>query len=87
MPTVYLPPQLRSFAEGNAAISVDGKTVEEVIRSLEGIHPRLAGRLRDGDDLKPALTVSVDGSVGPRRLLQSVGPDSEIHFLPAIGGG
>jgi len=34
-----------------------------------------------------ARRVVVDGDVSPRGLLQKLGPESELHFLPAIGGG
>ena len=38
-----------------------------------------------GDAIAPGLAVSVDGSMTSRLL--AIRPDSEIHFLPAIGGG
>jgi hypothetical protein len=33
------------------------------------------------------LAVSVDGEIAILGLLERVSDDSEIHFVPAIGGG
>jgi hypothetical protein len=33
------------------------------------------------------VAVSIDGAFTNRGLLAQVGAESEIHFLPAIGGG
>lgn len=37
--------------------------------------------------LSTTFSVSVDGVAGEMGLLARVGPDSEVHFLPAIAGG
>jgi len=39
------------------------------------------------DDLIAGIAVVVDGEVSQLGLLERVREDSEIHFLPAIGGG
>ena len=33
------------------------------------------------------FSVAVDGEVTPMGMLEKVGESSEVHFLPAIGGG
>ena len=35
----------------------------------------------------PAFAVVIDGETGPLGLLERVNEDSEVHFIPAIGGG
>ena len=35
----------------------------------------------------PGMAVIVDGETGNVGLLEKVKEDSEVHFLPAIGGG
>jgi molybdopterin converting factor small subunit len=51
------------------------------------LFPGIADRLRQGDELRPGLSVSVSGRVSGLGLFQKVSPGDEVHFLPAIGGG
>ena len=87
MPTVFVPPQLRRLAGDVQQISVEARTVREVVAKLEQEFPGVRDRLLQDDDLRPGLNVSVDGKVSGLGLYQKVQPDSEIHFIPAIGGG
>ena len=87
MPRVFIPPLLRPLAGNLAEVDVGGGTVGQVIEELESRFPGIGGRLRDADGLRPGLSVAVNGHVSRLGLLQKVGDDSEIHFLPAIGGG
>ena len=43
--------------------------------------------LVEDDRVKPNISVAVDGEVTPLGMLEKVNEDSEVHFLPAIGGG
>ena len=54
---------------------------------LERRYPGVKARLCDAGGLRPGMVVAVDTAVAGLGLLQPVGPDSEVHFLPAIGGG
>ena len=87
MPHVFIPPLLRPLTGNADRIVVEARTVREAIDALEAKHPGLGERLCDGDDLQPGLTVAVDGDVSPLGLLAKLEDDSEVHFLPAIGGG
>jgi len=87
MPRVFIPPQLRTLAGGAETVDVSGKTVREVIDALDAKFPGIGRHFRDGDSLRGGLTVVIDADVCPRGLLQKVEPESEVHFLPAIGGG
>jgi molybdopterin converting factor small subunit len=87
MPRVFIPPLLRSLTDGREVIDVVGETVSEVIDSLNREFPGVCERLVAGDRLKPGLSVAVGTKVSARGLLSKVGPDDEVHFLPAIGGG
>lgn len=87
MATVYIPAQLRSLTGGADRVLAAGESVREVVVSLDAAHPGIAARLQQGESLAPGLAVSVDGSFTNRGLAAKVGPASEIHFLPAIGGG
>ena len=87
MPTVFIPAALRSFAGGAPKVEVEGSNVRQVIASLDARFPGFAGALISNGELSANLMVSVDGAVQSRGLLAAVPLKSEVHFLPAIGGG
>jgi sulfur-carrier protein len=87
VPRVFIPALLRSWTAGADCVEVEGRTVRQVIEALERAYPGLRERLCDGDELKPGLRVAVDNKIGNLGLLEKVGEHSEVHFLPAIGGG
>ena len=87
MATVFVPPLMQKLTNGQPTVDVPGKTVREIVKNLEAAYPGTQARLVDGFKLKPNITVAVDGEVTPIGMLQKVGEDSEVHFLPAIGGG
>ena len=37
--------------------------------------------------IRPNLAIAIDGEVARMGLLEKVGEHSEVHFVPAIGGG
>jgi molybdopterin synthase sulfur carrier subunit len=61
--------------------------VREAIEELDRKFPGIAQRLCRGDALIPGLQVSIDHVMTGRGLRAKLKPNSEIHFLPAIGGG
>jgi hypothetical protein len=87
MPTVFIPPLLRSFTSGQESLQVEGTTVQEVIDRLETQFPGIKARLLDGGELRSGLAVAVDSQVGRLGLSHPVGPDSEVHFVLALSGG
>jgi molybdopterin synthase sulfur carrier subunit len=87
MARVWIPSLLRDVTGGAEAVTVPGASVGQVIDELDRLHPGARARLCDGGALRSGLAVVVDNEVARLGLLQPVGPDSEVHFLPAIGGG
>lgn len=87
MPVVFIQRPLRELTGGAAEIAVDGQTVGEVVDALERRFPGIRQRLCRGDALAPGLQVSIDDVMTTRGLRARVRPESEVHFLPAIGGG
>jgi len=87
MAVVFIPSQLRGMTGGVDQIDVQGRTVGDLVAAVDARYPGIAARLVSGDSLAPGLAVSVDGSFSSRGVLAPVGPESEVHFLPAIGGG
>ncbi|MBP87411.1 MAG: hypothetical protein CMJ64_11925 [Planctomycetaceae bacterium] len=86
MPTVFLPTQLRDLTGGVARIEADGASIREVLDQLERRFPGVRARLCEDDGLLPSLQISVDNT-STRKLSTKVQSTSEVHFLPAIGGG
>jgi len=87
MPTVFIPSPLRKLADGKDHFLLEGKTVGELMSQLEQQNPALANALCPGGELKQGLAVAVDGSMSNRGLYQKVQENSEVHFLPMVGGG
>ena len=87
MPPVFIPPLLRELTAGKEQVEVAGKNVRQVIDCLEDQFPGVRQRLCSGSTLKPGLSVAVGSNVSSLGLLQKVDQDSEVHFLPAVGGG
>ena len=87
MPTVWIPSLMRDLTGGVTTVQVEGATVRQVIAALEARFPGIQDRLVEGDRLRRALTVSVDGEVTRYGLRAAVTEQSEVHFLPAVSGG
>ncbi|HIF33729.1 MAG: MoaD/ThiS family protein [Pirellulaceae bacterium] len=87
MPNVFIPPSMRDLIPDHSVVSMQGKTVRAVIEQLERSYPGAKDRLCSGETLRPGIAVTVDGAITPLGLLQPIGENSELHFLPAIGGG
>lgn len=87
MPTVFVPPLLRRLTSNQDIISVEGVTVREVINNLEAGYPGIKDRICEGDRIRPTIAVAVDGQISNQGMRRPVGEKSEVHFLPAIGGG
>jgi len=87
MAIVFIPPPMRDLTGGVDRVEVSAGSLRQVIRDLDARFPGIANRLCDGDRLARGLAVSVDGNLSTRGPLTRIGEQSEVHFLPAIGGG
>lgn len=89
MAEVWIPPQMQKVTGGQERVQIDGRTVRQLVNGLDQKFPGLKAMLYDEeeDDIMPGLAVIVDGEASQLGLLERVSDDSEVHFLPAIGGG
>ncbi|MEX2598344.1 MAG: MoaD/ThiS family protein [Dehalococcoidia bacterium] len=90
MATVFIPTVLRRLAGGEQTVKAPGATLRELVDNLETRYPGLKERFIDPEDpdaLMPGLAAVVDGEATILGLRQPLEPDSEVHFIPAIGGG
>ncbi|MQG39959.1 MAG: MoaD/ThiS family protein [SAR202 cluster bacterium] len=87
MAKVFIPSLMQKLTDGQDVIEIDGKTVREIIENLEQTYPGIKVRLVDKYKMKSNISVAVDGEVSPLGLLEKVSENSEVHFIPAVGGG
>jgi molybdopterin synthase sulfur carrier subunit len=89
MAEVWIPPQIQNLTDGKEIVTVEGSTVRQLINNLDAQYPGLKDILYDEEeeDIMPGLAVIVDGEASQLGVLERVSDNSEVHFLPAIGGG
>jgi molybdopterin synthase sulfur carrier subunit len=87
MAIVWIPPLMRDLTGGRERVTVPGEKVRELVDALDVRYPGLKARLTEDGELRRGLVVTIDGVASRQGLRQRVGPGSEVHFLPAIGGG
>ena len=68
-------------------LEIEAASVRQLVGMLEERFPGFADRVLEDGELKPGLRVAVDGHVSPMGVLARLEPDSQVHFLSAIGGG
>ena len=71
----------RKFTGGVTEIKVLSDNIRAVIRELDDQFPGV------GDVLRTDMAVAIDGEIYQDVLLEPVGPNSEVAFIPAIEGG
>ena len=89
MAQVWLPSELQPYAGGNQIIEIEGTSVRQIVNNLDAQYPGLKEFLYDPDmdQIVGSMAVIIDGETSQLGLLDKVDPTSEVHFLPAIGGG
>ena len=87
--TVNIPTPLRPLAGGLAEVKVEGGTVGEVFRNLEGKHKGFADRVLDGKAVKRFINVFVneDNIRDHKELETPVKAGDTVSILPSIAGG
>ena len=83
----FIPSLMQNLTDGLHTVDVEGSTVRQVVENLTKAYPGFKERLVDNNRIKSNISVAVDGEVTPMGMLEKVGENSEVHFLPAIGGG
>jgi len=79
--TVVIPSALRRHTNGAEQLELDVADVRALFRALDERFPGIATTLRG------EVAVAIDGEIVNDPLLERIEPDSEVHFLPKIGGG
>jgi molybdopterin synthase sulfur carrier subunit len=84
---VWIPALHRDLTEGVEIVKIGGETVGELIANLDLSYPGIAARLIDKGRIRPHISVAINGVISHRGLHQKLREPSEVHFVPALGGG
>jgi molybdopterin synthase sulfur carrier subunit len=87
MPRVFIPPMMQRLTGGVETVQVEGATIRQVIEAVERLYPGTKAWLCEGDGLRPGVAAAIDGEIAAMGLLTKVPDGSEVHFIPALGGG
>ena len=87
---VRIPTPLRSLTHGQAEVSVEGKTIQELVENLEKAYPGIKERICDGQgNLRRFVNLYLnDEDVRFLKDLQTELHDGDgLSIVPAIAGG
>ena len=87
--TVKVPTPLRPMVGGQSEVRVEGSTVGEVLRNLDGQHKGFAERVVEGQSVRRFINVYVneDNIRDHKELDTPVKSGDTISILPSIAGG
>lgn len=85
--TVFVPIGMRPLTGGQRIVSASGRTVAQVIDSLDASYPGFHESLIEAGRLRRGLTIAVNSVEQPLGLLAKVPANAELHILPAMAGG
>ena len=72
----------KQFTGGDNDFEIVASSVRSLIRELNNLYPGLGTQVSDG-----TLSVAIDGDIYQDAFLEELEPESEVAFLPKIGGG
>jgi len=78
---VIAPADARQFTGGPAEFDIEADTVRRLVSELDRRYPGL------GDWLDRRMAVAIDGEIHQDAWTSTLAPDSEVYFIPKIGGG
>ena len=81
MAHVFLSGTLKDLAGGIAEVELEVSDVRQLLRALGEKFPELAPHLTEG------YAIAIDGEIFQDAWFAPVGPESEVHLVPAIRGG
>ena len=86
---VYLHKTHRQYAGGVEVVNVDGKTIQECLDNLVGIHPGLEKVVfTERGELHPLIEIYLNStSAYPDTLRKEVNDGDKIHLVYTLAGG
>jgi len=65
---------------GDERIEIDARRVTDLVTALCERYPALRGQIED-------MAVAIDDEIHNDAMFMPLEPNSEVHFVPRIGGG
>ena len=87
MAKVRIPQPLQALTNNDQTAEVSGKNVRQIIDALEQLYPGVKAALLKDGKLRPDIAIMLDNRIAQFGLLEAVSEDTELLFIPAIGGG
>jgi molybdopterin synthase sulfur carrier subunit len=86
---VFVPSLMRDLTGGAARVTVAASNLRELLDALDAAYPGMKARLVDEESgrIKPEIVAAVNGETEHMGLLEPITEATEVHFIPAIGGG
>ena len=88
--TVKIPTPLRKLTNNETSVDAVGKTIEQIVESLDSAYPGMRERLIDDNgDLRHFVNIYLNGEdIRYIDGLQSpVSDNDELSIVPAVAGG
>ena len=85
--TVFIPTQLRNYTGGATRVDAHGRTVGELLASLDARYPGLRFRVVDEQGrIRQHMRIFVDGE-RVEQIGAKVGARGDVHIFGALSGG
>ena len=88
--TVKIPTPLRKLTNNETSVDAVGKTIEQIVESLDSAYPGMRERLIDDNgDLRHFVNIYLNGEDIRYidGLKSSVSDNDELSIVPAVAGG
>ena len=88
--TVKIPTPLRKLTNNETSVDVVGKTIEQIVESLDSTYPGMRERLiDDSGDLRHFVNIYLNGEDIRYidGLKSTVSDNDELSIVPAVAGG
>ena len=72
----------KSFTGGESELEIFAANIRQLIRELDEKYPGLGTEISNG-----SISLAIDGDIYQDAFMEDLQPDSEVAFLPKIGGG
>ena len=82
MARLLLSGSLQRLTDGESEVEIDAQNVKQLLQILSERFPSLAPHLQ-----QDSFAVAIDGEIFQDVWFAPIGPDSEVHLIPAIRGG
>ena len=87
MAVVHIPAPARDLTGGVLELEIEARSVGRLIAALDERFSGFGCRVLEDGELKPGLRVAIGGHISPMGVLARLDPDSQVHFVSAVGGG